>query len=54
VKRPIFDERSQIKAADMVYLSWTFDHRVLDGAVGTAFGNVIIRQLQNPASMLVE
>jgi pyruvate dehydrogenase E2 component (dihydrolipoamide acetyltransferase)/2-oxoisovalerate dehydrogenase E2 component (dihydrolipoyl transacylase) len=54
VKRPVFDERGEIKAADMVYLSWTFDHRVLDGAVGTAFGNAVIRQLQNPAALLVE
>ena len=27
----------------MVYLSWSFDHRVLDGAVGAAFGNAVIR-----------
>lgn len=54
VKRPVFDAQSQIKAADMVYLSWSFDHRVLDGAVGTAFGNAVMRQLQNAAAMLVE
>src|SRR5205807_6250480 len=38
VKRPIFDEHGQVQAADMVYLSLTFDHRVLDGAVGAAIG----------------
>ncbi len=54
VKRPVFDARGQIKAADMVYLSWSFDHRVLDGAVGTAFGNAVIRQLQSPAALLLE
>lgn len=53
VKRPVFDERGQIKAADIVYLSFTFDHRVLDGAVGAAFGNVIVKHLQNPAGLLV-
>ena len=31
-KRPIFDEQGQIKAADMLYLSFSFDHRILDGA----------------------
>jgi 2-oxoisovalerate dehydrogenase E2 component (dihydrolipoyl transacylase) len=52
VKRPIYDALGQIKPADMVYLSLSFDHRVLDGAIGTAFGNAVIRQLQNPAAML--
>ena len=51
-KRPVFDEAGQIRAADMVYLSLTFDHRVLDGAVGAAFGNALIRRL-NPAALLV-
>ena len=37
----------------MVYLSFSFDHRVLDGAIGAAFGNAIIKQLQDPALMLV-
>jgi 2-oxoisovalerate dehydrogenase E2 component (dihydrolipoyl transacylase) len=53
VKRPIFDEHGQVKAADMLYLSFSFDHRVLDGAIGAAFGNAVIKHLQNPAAMLV-
>lgn len=53
VSRPVFDERKQIKAAEMVYLSFSFDHRVLDGAIGAAFGNAVIKQLQNPAAMLM-
>ena len=53
VKRPIYDEHGQIKPADMLYLSLSFDHRVLDGAVGTAFGNAIIKQLRNAAALLV-
>ena len=54
VKRPVFDEHGQIKPADMVYLSLSFDHRVLDGAVGAAFGNAVIKRLHNPAALLVE
>ena len=54
VKRPVFDEHGQVRAADMVYLSFSFDHRVLDGAIGAAFGNAIVKQLQNPALMLME
>lgn len=54
VRRPVFGEHGQIQPADLIYLSWTFDHRVLDGAVGTAFGNAILRQLRSPAALLVE
>jgi pyruvate dehydrogenase E2 component (dihydrolipoamide acetyltransferase)/2-oxoisovalerate dehydrogenase E2 component (dihydrolipoyl transacylase) len=53
VKRPVFDHAGQVRAADMLYLSFSFDHRVVDGAVGAAFGNVIIEQLRNPARLLV-
>ena len=52
VKRPVFDDKGQIKAADMLYLSLSFDHRVIDGAVGTSFGNAIIKQLQNPSAFV--
>lgn len=53
VKRPVFDAAGQVRPADIVYLSLSFDHRVVDGAVGAAFTNVIIRQLQKPAAMLL-
>jgi pyruvate dehydrogenase E2 component (dihydrolipoamide acetyltransferase)/2-oxoisovalerate dehydrogenase E2 component (dihydrolipoyl transacylase) len=53
VKRPVFDPAGNVRPAEMVFLSFSFDHRVLDGAVGAVFGNAVIRQLQNPAAMLV-
>jgi pyruvate dehydrogenase E2 component (dihydrolipoamide acetyltransferase)/2-oxoisovalerate dehydrogenase E2 component (dihydrolipoyl transacylase) len=53
VKRPVFDAAGNIKAAEMIYLSLSFDHRVVDGAVGAVFGNAVIRQLQNPARLLL-
>jgi pyruvate dehydrogenase E2 component (dihydrolipoamide acetyltransferase)/2-oxoisovalerate dehydrogenase E2 component (dihydrolipoyl transacylase) len=53
VKRPVFDAAGNVRAAEMVYLSLSFDHRVIDGAVGAAFGNAIIRRLQNPVALLV-
>ena len=53
VKRPVFDEHGQLKAADMLYLSFSFDHRVLDGAIGAAFGNALIQHLQNAAVILL-
>lgn len=53
VKRPVFDAAGQVRPADMVYLSLSFDHRVVDGAVGAAFGNALIKQLQAPARLLL-
>ena len=53
VKRPVYDPAGNIRPADLVYLSFSFDHRVLDGAVGAAFANTVIRRLQNPAALLV-
>jgi pyruvate dehydrogenase E2 component (dihydrolipoamide acetyltransferase)/2-oxoisovalerate dehydrogenase E2 component (dihydrolipoyl transacylase) len=53
VKRPVFDAAGNVRPADLVYLSLSFDHRVVDGAVGAVFGNAVIRQLQEPAALLV-
>jgi pyruvate dehydrogenase E2 component (dihydrolipoamide acetyltransferase)/2-oxoisovalerate dehydrogenase E2 component (dihydrolipoyl transacylase) len=53
IKRPVYDGDGNLRPADLVYLSFSFDHRILDGAVGAAFGNAVIRRLQNPAALLV-
>ncbi len=53
VKRPVYDAAGQIRPADMVYVSLSFDHRIVDGAVGAVFTNAILRHLQNPAALLL-
>ena len=53
VKRPAYDAHGAIRAADMLYLSFSFDHRIVDGAVGAAFGNAVLKQLQNPTLLLL-
>ncbi len=53
VRRPVYDDHGDIRPADLIYLSLSFDHRVVDGAVGAAFTNVILRQLRNPATLLL-
>jgi pyruvate dehydrogenase E2 component (dihydrolipoamide acetyltransferase)/2-oxoisovalerate dehydrogenase E2 component (dihydrolipoyl transacylase) len=53
VKRPIYDDFGNLRPADMVYLSFSFDHRILDGAIGAAFANALIRRLQQPAALLL-
>ena len=53
VRRPVFDDAGQVRPADIVYLSLSFDHRVVDGAVGAAFTNAIIAHLTRPALLLL-
>jgi pyruvate dehydrogenase E2 component (dihydrolipoamide acetyltransferase)/2-oxoisovalerate dehydrogenase E2 component (dihydrolipoyl transacylase) len=52
-RRPVFDEAGQVRPADIVYLSLSFDHRVVDGAVCAAFANAVLRRLQSPAALLL-
>jgi len=53
VRRPVFDASGIIRPAEMIYLSLSFDHRVVDGAIGAAFCNALIRRLQNPSELLL-
>ncbi|QJW96196.1 dihydrolipoamide acetyltransferase family protein [Frigoriglobus tundricola] len=53
VKRPVYDAAGTLRPADIVYLSFSFDHRVLDGAIGAAFGNAVMRYLHAPALLLL-
>jgi 2-oxoisovalerate dehydrogenase E2 component (dihydrolipoyl transacylase) len=53
VRRPVYDAHGKLRPADLIYLSFTFDHRIVDGAVGAAFGNAVVKHLQNPASLLL-
>jgi pyruvate dehydrogenase E2 component (dihydrolipoamide acetyltransferase)/2-oxoisovalerate dehydrogenase E2 component (dihydrolipoyl transacylase) len=53
IKRPVFDSSGNVRPADLAYLSLSFDHRVLDGAVAAAFCNAVVRRLQNPAVLLL-
>jgi pyruvate dehydrogenase E2 component (dihydrolipoamide acetyltransferase)/2-oxoisovalerate dehydrogenase E2 component (dihydrolipoyl transacylase) len=53
VRRPVYDHVGRIKPADLIYLSLSFDHRIIDGAVGAHFTNVLIRRLQNPVTLMV-
>lgn len=54
VKRPVVNEQGEIVAAHMMYLSLSFDHRLVDGADAARFCREIIRLLENPDRLLVE
>ena len=53
VKRPVYDAHNNLRPADIIFLSFSFDHRIVDGAVGAAFSNAVIRHLRNPAVLLL-
>jgi len=52
-KRPVVKD-NQITIRDMTYLSLSFDHRVLDGAMAARFINAIKQYLEDPKLLLLE
>lgn len=52
-KRPVVKD-DQIVIREMMYLSLSFDHRVIDGSVGAEFTYSVIRQLENPEMLFLE
>jgi pyruvate dehydrogenase E2 component (dihydrolipoamide acetyltransferase) len=53
-KRPVVGPDDQVVVREMMYLSLSFDHRVIDGAVGADFTYELIRQLERPELLLLE
>ncbi len=52
-RSPEYDDRGEIRPVDQVYLSFSFDHRIVDGAVAAVFGNAILDALTHPARLLL-
>jgi len=52
-KRPVVKD-DQIVVREMMYLSLSFDHRVIDGAVGADFTYALIRLLEQPELLFLE
>jgi 2-oxoisovalerate dehydrogenase E2 component (dihydrolipoyl transacylase) len=53
-KRPVVLEDDSIVARQMVYLSLSFDHRIVDGAEAAMFTSYLIDMLQEPEQLLLE
>jgi len=51
-KRPVV-RNDLVVIREMMYLSCTFDHRVIDGHVGAAFVQAIVKYLEHPALQFV-
>jgi pyruvate dehydrogenase E2 component (dihydrolipoamide acetyltransferase) len=53
-KRPVVDENDEIVVRPMMYVSFSFDHRVIDGAVGADFAYAVLKYLEKPELLFLE
>jgi 2-oxoisovalerate dehydrogenase E2 component (dihydrolipoyl transacylase) len=49
---PRFDENDAVKAINIMHVSWSGDHRIIDGATMVRFNNLWKSYLENPITML--
>ena len=51
---PRFDEKGSVVPVEIMQVSWSADHRVIDGATVARFSNLWKSYLENPASMILD
>ncbi len=51
-KKPVVTASGELGVATVMSLTLSVDHRVIDGALGAKFLNVIVKNLENPMAML--
>jgi pyruvate dehydrogenase E2 component (dihydrolipoamide acetyltransferase) len=52
-RRPVVDEGGNVVVRDIMNLSCTFDHRLIDGHVGASFLKGVAHYLTHPALLLL-
>ena len=52
-KLPRFDSNDNIINAHIMNVSWSADHRVIDGATMARFSNIMKNYVENPSSMIL-
>ncbi len=53
-KKPVFDDKGNIKAIDVMNVTVTADHRLIDGAVAARFLKAAVARLENPALLMMD
>lgn len=51
---PRYDASMQVKPTRVMVISWSADHRVLDGATVARFSNAMKQYMEKPEQMLIE
>lgn len=51
---PVFNEEGELEKAKVVTVSWSADHRVVDGATMARMASVVQGYLEQPGSMIVD
>ena len=54
--RPVAIEKDgeyEVGIRKVMYFAVTLDHRVIDGARGTRFGNLLIQYMENPSMLIL-
>lgn len=51
---PRFDENGDVEARQIMNVSWSGDHRIIDGGTIARFNNLWTKYLQNPSTMLMD
>jgi 2-oxoisovalerate dehydrogenase E2 component (dihydrolipoyl transacylase) len=53
-KRPMVNDKDEIVVRQMMYISLSFDHRLVDGAEAARFCKEVIRLLEKPERLMLE
>ena len=53
-KVPRFSDRNEVVAVDIVNVSWSADHRVINGATMARFSNQWKHYVENPATLILD
>lgn len=53
-KLPRFDHDQNVIVANIMQISWSADHRVIDGATMARFSNSVKKFVENPSVLLLD
>lgn len=51
---PRFNSKGEVIRASIMQVSWSADHRIIDGATMARFSNLWKAYLENPSSMILD